>query len=165
MTIKDLNSEAPLPPVSIHLLLQGKNEKTLQVDMGVLALLGYDANDFLDAKLKFSELIHADDQDIAIDLFSLESQELPKCINFRCRQARNKIICLKASYQKQFNKSTGTLTIQLQLTDAKLLQQPLNEQLLLSNFTAMMENSDDYIYFKDRNHVITGANQNVVSFM
>jgi hypothetical protein len=31
------------------------------------------------------------------------------------------------------------------------------------NFTAMMENTDDFIYFKDRNHVFTGASQTLVS--
>jgi PAS domain-containing protein len=31
------------------------------------------------------------------------------------------------------------------------------------NFAAMMDNTDDYIYFKDRNHVFTGASQTLVS--
>ena len=110
MTIKNLtNAGSSLPPVYIHILLQENIEKILQVDVGILPLLGYNANDFLGAKLNFSELIHADDQDIATNLFTLEPQELPKCINFRCRQAHGRTICLKGNYQKQYNKSTETL--------------------------------------------------------
>ena len=32
----------------------------------------------------------------------------------------------------------------------------------MPNFVAMMENTDDFIYFKDRNHVFTGASQTLV---
>lgn len=33
----------------------------------------------------------------------------------------------------------------------------------MANFVAMMENTDDFIYFKDRNHVFTGASQTLVA--
>jgi hypothetical protein len=30
---------------------------------------------------------------------------------------------------------------------------------MMANFKAMMENTEDYIYFKDCNHVFTGASK------
>jgi len=148
--------------VNIEFLLQGNDEEIVHIDAEIHTLLGYEVNDFLSSKLQFSKLIHADDQDIVSDLFYLEPQAIPQSINVRCRQKNGKIICLKGSYCKQYNQASDTLTIQLQLTDAKSVKQALNNLILLSNFTAMMENSDDYIYFKDCNHVFTSASQTLV---
>ena len=53
--------------------------------------------------------------------------------------------------------------LNLLLQDAKTLQRTLSDASTMVNFTAMMENTDDFIYFKDRNHVFTGASQTLVS--
>ncbi|NOQ16604.1 MAG: EAL domain-containing protein [Methyloprofundus sp.] len=149
--------------IFLHFLLQEHEEHVIHVDAGVMQLLGYSAEKFLNAKLGFPELIHTDDQDIIIELFSLKPQLQLKAINFRCRKANGKVICLQGSYQKLTDKASKGLRLQLQLTDAKALKQAVNDQILLANFTAMMENTDDYIYFKDRNHVFTGASQTLVA--
>jgi len=148
---------------SFHFLLLENDEKAIHIDASVYLLLGYKAKHFLNEKLRFTELIHSDDQDIAAELFSLKPQQTLKTINFRCKKANKNIICLHGRYQKLIDESSNTLTLQLQLTDAKELTQSVNDKVFLTNFTAMMENSDDYIYFKDRNHVFTGASQTLVA--
>ena len=95
-------------------------------------------------------------------LFSLETQLSPATINFRFQHANGNILCLQGYYQKQTDATSSAIQLHLQLHNAKSLKQALNDQVLLSNFTSMMESSDDYIYFKDRNHVFTGASQTLV---
>ena len=53
--------------------------------------------------------------------------------------------------------------LDLLLQDAKSLPRTLDDASLTANFRAMMENTDDFIYFKDRNHVFTGASQTLVT--
>ncbi|NOQ63940.1 MAG: PAS domain S-box protein [Methyloprofundus sp.] len=163
MTIKNSKDMGGVTSFNLKILLQRGTEKLIHIDTGIHDFLGYKINDLLSSKLHFSKLIHEDDQDITSDLFSLASQTVSKTINFRCRQKNGRIICLKGCYCKQYNQASDTLTIQLQLIDAKSITTALNAHLLESNFTAMMDNSDDYIYFKDRNHVFTGASQTLVN--
>lgn len=149
--------------VSLHFLVQEKDEQIVYVEASIFQLLGYKASDFLNQRLRFPELIHSEDQNVVTELFSLKPQQARKTLNFRCRKKSGSIICLHGSYQKIANKSANTLTLELLLTDAKELTQLVNDKLLSTNFTAMMEHSDDYIYFKDRNHVFTGASQTLVA--
>jgi len=147
---------------NIQFLLLDSTYQLLHISPDLQSLLGYSEKDFFESKILFSELIHSDDQDITSKLFSLKLQEIPKIVNFRCRHANGRIICLQGCYQKHYTKSTG-LKLVLHLTDAKTLNYYLDDPVLLSNFTTMMKNSDDYIYFKDRIHVFTGASQTLVN--
>ncbi|MDO9366380.1 MAG: EAL domain-containing protein [Methylotenera sp.] len=137
---------------------------TLSVDEHIYALLGFNANDFISGKINLQNLIHQDDQDIAATLFS---SELPtktttnsRSFNVRLRHADGRIRCIKGYYKKIV--LDNVLVLDLLLQDAKSLWQPQSDQSLMANFKAMMDNTDDYIYFKDRNHVFTGASQALV---
>lgn len=147
---------------SFQFILKKNHQEVVHVDSSVHDLLGYNSDEFIKLRIQFSSLIHFDDQNIKRELFSLASQNALNKINFRVRHANGKIVCLQANYKKQFDQSSNTLKLQLQLTDSKLLRKPLDDQILMTNFSAMMENTDDYIYFKDRNHVFTGASQTLV---
>ena len=72
-------------------------------------------------------------------------------------------------YKRQFHKTArspdGPLLLELRLQDSKSLPRSLDDAALTANFRAMMEISDDYIYFKDRHHVFTGASQTLVSLL
>ena len=50
-------------------------------------------------------------------------------------------------------------TVDVLLQDAKSLWRSSGDQTMMANFKAMMDNTDDFIFFKDRNHVFTGASQ------
>lgn len=134
----------------------------LSADEGVRALFGYTAEDFLSGRVTLQELIHADDQDIAEALFSRGTGRSSGSVNLRLRQANGLIRCCKGQFTKVPDPARGSLLL-LTLQDAKSLWRSEGDQPLLPNFRAMMENTDDYIYFKDRNHVFTGASQTLVA--
>lgn len=135
--------------------------RVASVSGNIEGLLGFKVDDFLSGKLSLQEHIHNDDLDIAEQLFAKSIIPANGVFNIRIRQANGRIRCLKAIYSKQSDQNSADIILTLQLQDAKSLAQ--REQVLSHDFKAMMENTDDYIYFKDRNHVFTGASQTLVS--
>lgn len=133
---------------------------TLSADESISALLGFNAKDFLTGAVSVQARFHHDDQDIAEVLFSNAAIAGTHRLNFRLRHADGRIRCVKSDYKKVV--LDNVLILDLLLQDAKSLWQPQNDQSLMANFKAMMDNTDDYIYFKDRNHVFTGASQALV---
>lgn len=140
----------------IHITLSPSISVT-SASESIYALLGFKADDFITGKVSLQNRIHRDDQDIADALFSIETTSSTRTFNFRLRHADHRIRCIKGHYNKAL--CGDSLTLELLLQDAKSLWQPQNEPSNMSNFKAMMDNTDDYIYFKDRNHVFTGASQ------
>lgn len=134
----------------------------LSVSDGVDALLGFKANDFLTEKVTVQSRIHANDQDIADHVFSKEINPASGSFNIRLRHADGRIRCIRGEYTKAINFSGDGIVLELLLKDAKSLFQQ-HDQTMMTNFKAMMENTNDYIYFKDRNHVVTGASQTLVA--
>jgi diguanylate cyclase (GGDEF)-like protein/PAS domain S-box-containing protein len=122
-------------------------------------LLGYSAEQFLDGAVRWPDLIHADDQDIVERLFSPALAPAMGSFNIRIRHQDGRIRCVLGQYTLQAGQHAD---LSLQLTDARHLHQP-NPALLIPDFVAMMESTDDFIYFKDRNHILTGASQTLVS--
>ncbi len=139
----------------------------LSVTDGITDLLGFKAEDFLTGKVSLKNRIHAHDQDLGDELFSIGNNRISGTFNIRIRQANGRIRCIKAHYIKKPDAPDADVILDLSLQDAKSVSQSqtpgLCEQAMISNFKAMMENTDDYIYFKDSNHVFTGASQTLVS--
>jgi hypothetical protein len=134
----------------------------LSVCDGIVELLGFRPEDFLTGAVTLIERIHPHDQDIAEIWFGCAREEARGALNVRVRQANGRIRCIKGEYDKSLTDSGGVV-LELLLTDAKSLPRTLDDASSTLNFRAMMENSDDYIYFKDRNHVFTGASQTLVA--
>ena len=140
----------------------------LSVNESIYELLGYSSNSFLNEKLEIKNLIHKDDQDISEIIFSLKN--IPKFnhgdlkkFNLRMRCKNGSIICLKAICKKEFISPESGPTLHLLLQDGKSLWKKQGPGDFTTEFKSMMENTNDYIYFKDRNHVFTGASQTLVS--
>lgn len=127
------------------------------VSDSVEALLGYKADDFLSKRISLKELIHPHDNDIADALFANPLSDTSDNFNLRIRQANQRIRCITGHYTQRKNQ------LELFLQCAKSLPTIINDQTMMANFKAMMENTDDYIYFKDCNHVFTGASQTLVA--
>ncbi len=158
------------PVLEAHILISLTAPITvLSVTDDIEDLLGFKAGDFLTGKVSLKNQIHTHDQDIADDLFSIGSNRTPGTFNIRIRQANGRIRCIKGHYTKEPDASGADVTLELLLQDAKSLSrsqsqsQSLSKQAMIFNFKAMMENTDDYIYFKDSNHVFTGASQTLVT--
>jgi diguanylate cyclase (GGDEF)-like protein/PAS domain S-box-containing protein len=149
--------------IEAHVLasLTGSNA-ILSITADIELLLGFSSDDFLTGKVSLKSRIHADDQDIADDLFSAGIDQPSGTFNLRFRQANGRIRCVKGHYTKEPDASGTDVLLELLLQDAKSLRKSQGDEPIMTNFMAMMENTDDYIYFKDRNHVFTGASQTLV---
>lgn len=133
----------------------------LSVTDDIEAMLGYRADEFLTGKVSFKERIHARDQDIAVVLFSPAPEQSSGSSNIRLRQADGRIRCVRVDYSKVTDVS-GVI-LELRLEDARRTDQNPGEQTVMDNFGVMMENTDDYIYFKDRHHAFTAASQTLAA--
>ena len=133
----------------------------LSVAGSIEALLGFAADDYLSARISLKQQIHPDDTDVAGMLFSSGDPGTSGSFNIRLRHANGRIRCISGQYRKE--SGPEGLVLDLLLQDAKTLKRTMSDASSMVNFRAMMENTDDYIYFKDRNHVFTGASQTLVS--
>lgn len=156
-TIKTLNIQ---PNICISLT---EPMVVLSATENIYELLGFKAVDFLNGIVSVRSRIHTHDQDIAKTLFSPEINPKSNTVNIRIRHADNRIRCIKVLYSKRFDPINNYIILDLFLQDAKSLWEPQGDQTAITNFKTMMENTDDYIYFKDRNHVFTGASQTLVA--
>lgn len=134
----------------------------LSVSESVAELLGFHADEFLSNKINLQSLIHPDDQDIAEILFSTNKEYRSDIVNIRLRHADGRIRCIKAYFNKVSDPTRNSAVIELCLQDAKSLWQQ-QDQTMMADFNAMMDNADDYMYFKDRNHIFTSASQTIVN--
>ena len=134
-------------------------ERVLSVSDEIEALLGFTRDDFLSGGVALRKRIHPDDSDIAERLFTIDAGPVSGSCNVRLRHADGRIRCIKAEYARP----AGESILNLLLQDARNLARSANGHAMLANFKAMMEITDDFIYFKDRNHVFTGASQTLVS--
>jgi diguanylate cyclase (GGDEF)-like protein/PAS domain S-box-containing protein len=134
----------------------------LSASDGIEALLGFKPEDFLSSRVSLQELIHPHDADIAALLFSSEIDRPAGAFNVRLRHADGRIRCIKGHCTKNVAPG-GEVILDLLLQDAKSLWKRPTRQIEAVNFRAMMENTDDLIFFKDRNHVFTGASRNMMT--
>ena len=150
-TVKLLDSE---------LLFDLTHEPVLsRVDANIASICGYSAEEFLKDKNLFFSLIHPDDKHIQAQFFDDGITEVMQT-NLRVRHKNGRIRCIHASYSIYKQQQQSLLSLKIQ--EASVLKGSIDESTLLSNFSAMMDVTDDYIYFKDRNHVFTGASQTLV---
>lgn len=152
---------------NLRLALTGR-KPVLAVSDSVEELLGFSAEDFLAGRVQFQDLLHAADSDIAKALFSPESPGNfhLKCssFNIRLRHADGKIRCVRGECRRQVGPN-GEGVVELALRDARSLWEDPGDRPMTANFRAMLEDADDFIFFKDRNHVLTCASQNLIAAM
>ena len=135
----------------------------LSVDDSIKAMLGFDSSCFLDDTVSLKTLIHADDQDISDELLSATRMPASGTFNIRLRQQNGRIRCCRGQYQRSRDERSGAVILDVVLQDAKTLRQGAGSQPIADRLRALLENTDDYVYFKDRNHVFTGASQTLVA--
>ena len=132
-----------------------------QIGDGIESLLGYSASDLMTDESLFLACFHVDDRDLLDKLFAPVDQEQVDEMNLRLRQADGRIRCVKASYRKSSAPQVHGTLIDLLLLDAKSLPRTIVDASSMLCFLAMMENTDDFIYFKDRNHVFIKLSQSL----
>jgi len=125
--------------------------------------IGYTSQDFLSESPSFNSLFHPDDSDVSNAIFFHSTETEPVHLTFRIISKNGLVKILSASYTKLFNSEKQETVIELSLLPIYSLDLDVANRSVLSNFIALLENTDDYIYFKDRNHVFTGASQTLVN--
>ena len=137
--------------------------RTVSVDESVEQLLGFRPEAFLSGEISLASLIHPGDRDTAELFFSASPDLLSGRFNIRLRQANGRIRCVRGEYSKTLAEGGLPAGVEVLLQDARSLWRSQGDQTMMANFKAMMDNTDDFIFFKDRNHVYTGASQTLVA--
>jgi len=159
---KEIN-KSTVPFEATCIMALSVNLPVLSVSDSIEALLGYNPHEFLSGSVSLKSLIHPHDDDIAELLFSPDLKTSTGSFNIRLRQANDKIRCIRGAYEKRMVEGSG-IFLELLLQDAKSLNRTLDNAVSsMATLLAIMDNTEDYVYFKDRNHVYTGANQLLIS--
>ncbi|NML28442.1 PAS domain S-box protein [Zoogloea dura] len=136
--------------------------RVLSAEAGINEVLGYSSEDLTNGLVRLGHLIHPDDADIALQLFCTEPTATVEVANLRMRHADGRIRCIRAEFSRR-GTPQGGIELLLLLQDARSLPRTMVDAAGMPTLRAMLENTDDFIYFKDRNHVFTGASQTLVS--
>ena len=123
----------------------------------VEALLGFSQQDFLTSKVQLGDRVHAEDAALADSLFSSDLTKPSGNFNIRVRHSDGKIRCIRGHFKKGPTPK-GQIRLELQLADARTLKEQGDESLVAS-FKSLIEQTTDYVYIKNRNHVILAASQ------
>lgn len=143
-----------------HILLSDA-PVVLSVSDSIKALLGFTPDDFICGKVSIVDRIHLEDSDLASLLFLGSDSPVSGCFPIRLRQASGKIRVVRLDYKKTSVSESGEC-LHLVLSDAKSLYR-IEHSTADANFRSMMDNAEDFIFFKNQYHVITGANQKLAS--
>jgi diguanylate cyclase (GGDEF)-like protein/PAS domain S-box-containing protein len=123
-------------------------------------LLGYSQSDLITGKVSLKDMIHPGDAGIAECIFSSHLDARSGCFNMRLRHADGRIRCVKGCYTKKPARAGENVLLELALEDARHVREP-GDTFLLSSFKPLIEHTNDYIYIKNRNHVILAASHAV----
>ena len=137
--------------------------RLVSVGQGIESLLGFTQQDFLTAKIQLRDLAHPGDAELAAQLFSSDLRKKSGAIRFRLRHADGKIRCIRGEFTKE-RRDDGTVMLALNLADARIVTEPSDDSLVKS-FKSLIEHSADYIYIKNRNHVILAASRALPSLI
>lgn len=149
--------------VKIAFLLNHDTARCLAIEGDIEFLTGYSAHDILASKPAFRSLIHPDDLDVADQLFAAEQYAGPRQQTYRIIRRDGRAIILHCDHRKEADPSGNGTQLLLSLFRPARTEPDIVRRHALTNIVAMLDNTDDYIYFKDRDHVFTGASQTLVS--
>jgi PAS domain S-box-containing protein len=142
-------------------IILGVSPHVISASSSIATITGFPSSAFIEGDVEIQELVHDADNDIIDKVFS-DNSNMHGSFNLRLRHADKKIRCVAGRYSKRAAKDKIGTLLELQIIDSKSLAAYKINHHAMPNFNAMMENTDDYIYFKDSNHVFTAASQTLV---
>lgn len=152
--------------VATQILFYYENgQSKVHASQGFSPLLGYNDQLLEDGTIHIKDLIHPHDDDIYENIFKSEITLQTLSLNFRIRHSNGKIICVMGLLDRTYDVENQHYCIDLTLKDVKILPRTMEDAASTSAFKLMMETTDDFIYFKDRNHVFTGASASLTSLL
>ncbi|MDD5716568.1 MAG: diguanylate cyclase [Sulfuricurvum sp.] len=151
----ELTIRFPSPPLRITIHAEGEFlDKIVFADPDIHSILGYEASDLVRGKIRFKHLLHVDDWDI----FDQLKEMRPFMTTFRVMLPSGNVKIMKGEFSPVIGQGW-----EIALQDPIALAESVEDKMIVQNFEAMMENSDDYIYFKDRFHVFTAGSRTLVA--
>ncbi len=138
------------------------NLRVLSASGYLEALLGYSPQDFLASRVSLFERIHPHDGEIARRLARAEPFGNQESCSLRIRHADGRIRCLSASHFKQRDPGSGETILELLLQKPTIPSGGPQTAPLAVSLQAILENTDDIIFFKDRNHLFTQASKSML---
>ena len=105
----------------------------------------------------FIEMIHPVDFDILINIPSDRTKDKPYITTIRMLTANEGISIYRVTAYEE------NAQFILLLEESVNIANNVSDSTHIKNLHSMLENTNDYIYFKDRNHVFTGASKTLVS--
>ena len=124
---------------------------------GLTELLGYDDSLLEEATITFKDLMHPHDYDVYESLFNPQITSQTLSVHGRMRHSHGKIVCVLGQVDRTYDVLNQRFCIDLSLQNVKTLPRTMEDAASIVAFKTMMETTDDFIFFKDRNHVFTGA--------
>ena len=121
-----------------------------------LALLGYPAAAVCAAQPDLFSLFHADDADVVASLTDVKMGGGERVFHARLRHADGHVVVVRGE-----RRCAGEGKLDLRLQDVRSLYVPPDASGPGSQLAALMDHSADFVFFKDRNHVLTGASQSL----
>jgi diguanylate cyclase (GGDEF)-like protein/PAS domain S-box-containing protein len=150
--------------VHFALLIGSDGSVSVQsVSNEVPAHLGFTREDFLTSKVNFSHIVHPGDSDIAASLFSPQIKASSGDFLIRLRHSAGRIRIFKCSFLKEPAPSPGCVAVHLELADVRSIVTP-GDAILISSFKTLIAHTNDYIYIKNRNHVILAVSRQLAKF-
>lgn len=135
----------------------------VHTSQGFRELLGYNDQLLEDGTIHFKDLIHPHDYDIYEMIFKSEITSNTLFVHCRLRHTNGKIVCLAGQFDRTYDVENRCYIIDLTLLDVKILPRTMEDAASTLAFKLMMETTDDFIFFKDRNHVFTGASASLAA--
>jgi diguanylate cyclase (GGDEF)-like protein/PAS domain S-box-containing protein len=143
--------------VDFRLALKEKLD-VLSVSETVEAFLGYKPQEFLSSSISLQGLVHSNDAAAVWRLFSPHATDKSGNVNVRMRHADGRMRCMNWRYKRE-KLGQGFTILHLKMRDAVGMEPAMAASESGVDLTELMEGMDECAYVKDRNHVITRANQ------
>jgi len=127
------------------------------------ALLGFTPADLLTSKVSFRHIVHPGDAQIAATLLAPQIEPARGNLLLRLRHSDGRIRIFQCSFSKQSEPAPACVSLQIELADVRQIVTP-GDAVLLASFKTLITQTSDYIYIKNRNHVILHAGRNLAKF-
>lgn len=119
-------------------------------------LTGYSDDLLKQKQMNFHELVYEDDRALLDKAIADAKKGIKRFITIRLKSSDGLVKIVGVHTESTDH------GFKLDLQDALLQSNSYNEKMMVHNFHAMLENTNDYIYFKNRFHVFTAASKSLV---
>jgi diguanylate cyclase (GGDEF)-like protein/PAS domain S-box-containing protein len=134
--------------------------QVLAVSDEIQQLLGFSPEEWLTSRVTLLDRTHPEDRRLVRPLLAPDLASPTGSMHIRLRHQDGGIRCVLAEYTKKHERGRGDIVLDLTLQFAK---KPEDSSLsdIFSSFRSLMDDTDDYMYLKDANHVFIGATRSM----